>query len=251
MDNDYDYSDYYYNRKPPKKQLKCGVFILILIFTLSFGGFILLYPHLNGKVGGITIIGSTVQVDADCYYGASMGTFTARDAAETFAVRLKSRGGAGYVMELKGEFQVFAAVYTKKADGEKVVNGLNAGTSVATLVALQTRTTEFALVDSEAAAYAAAQIKALKELVPELEKTHIAADSKGITHADAKSKCEESAALLENLGKGEIESLNNLVSAVSEGLIVAKNSANLPLVSVQLKYVSLHITCGLYSILKK
>lgn len=139
-----DYSYYYYRPNRKKRKAKSGVIgrlIAILCIALCFILFIVLFTRIKPGNGHLRLdeSGHSIEVFEGCYYGLQMGSYSSATGAESAALVLKQRGGAGYVIEVGGVFYVTAASYTKKADAESVAKALSGAGETCAVLELKIR----------------------------------------------------------------------------------------------------------------
>lgn len=107
--------------------------ILPILHRLSTKG----TPEPSGKPDDT--VTRSIIIEPFNYYLLQSGAYETQKNAEIDAVKLKSRGGAGYIMKGTSYYHVFLSGYSKKADAERVQTQLkssqNIDTSVYTLSA--------------------------------------------------------------------------------------------------------------------
>lgn len=90
--------------------------VIVLCFVVTLG-LCLIYS-------GSGFIGAALGGGEESYYAIAVGGFDDITLARTTAELIKGRGGAGYVLKDKEEYEIFYAVYPSKDEAQSVLSSL-------------------------------------------------------------------------------------------------------------------------------
>lgn len=167
-----DYSQYYYNRKPEKRQTNWGRLAVILITVACFVAFVLIYNAMHGgETGEVYARGGKVVITEKNFYAVQMGGFSSKSTAESFATGVVGRGGGGYVWNSRGTYYVIAAVYVERSDADSVAGKLSSSGETAGVATMKIPSREITVSDAE---YSAKCIREFYSVCDELTELAVA-----------------------------------------------------------------------------